>query len=298
MNKEKVLIHFRHGMGDAMQLVIVIRHLQQAYPDWEIGVEAWPGIHSVFNGICNAHAMQMPFDYRDQYNKTIKLAWPRPEYIYPGPSTKPALCLQEVFNLGPIPELWKYEIHPSEEATKKAERYQVEYLDSQPFGLIHYKGTSSPQDKDLTDYEALQLVKAIKKLGLVPVLLEWNPNNKLVKLDPGIANPSRLHPWLWDGQREGDGGTITALIQRANLFFGIDSGPEHLAAATDTPTYIFWWNNEPALCFDPAENVTHFVPNDCQSIQETWFKANYNVCPYGDDLTELCEWIEKNIDNP
>ena len=47
-----VLIDFRHGLGDAVQLTSVLQHLRQYHPDWCIDVAALGGKHSAYGGLC------------------------------------------------------------------------------------------------------------------------------------------------------------------------------------------------------------------------------------------------------
>ncbi|MEX1027808.1 MAG: glycosyltransferase family 9 protein, partial [Candidatus Paceibacterota bacterium] len=46
--KTNVLIQFRHGLGDAIQLTAVLRHLQHYHPDWKVEVAALPGKQTAF----------------------------------------------------------------------------------------------------------------------------------------------------------------------------------------------------------------------------------------------------------
>ena len=48
----RALIHFTHGLGDAVQLTCVLQHLQKYRPDWELYLQAQRGKHSVGHGYC------------------------------------------------------------------------------------------------------------------------------------------------------------------------------------------------------------------------------------------------------
>ena len=50
---QNVLIKFRHGLGDAVQLTSVLRHLHHYHPDWHIEVASLVGKHSAFHGLCD-----------------------------------------------------------------------------------------------------------------------------------------------------------------------------------------------------------------------------------------------------
>ncbi len=47
-----VLLRFRHGLGDAVQFTIVLKHLQKYRPDWQVDVTSLPGKHSAMVGLC------------------------------------------------------------------------------------------------------------------------------------------------------------------------------------------------------------------------------------------------------
>jgi len=46
-----VLIKFRHGLGDAVQLTAVLSHLSHYHPDWQVDVAALAGKQSAFYGV-------------------------------------------------------------------------------------------------------------------------------------------------------------------------------------------------------------------------------------------------------
>lgn len=47
-----ILLKFRHGLGDGIQLTAVLRHLRHYHPDWNVDVETLVGKHSAFRGLC------------------------------------------------------------------------------------------------------------------------------------------------------------------------------------------------------------------------------------------------------
>lgn len=299
----KKLLRIKHGLGDNCQATIVINHLKHYHPDWFLGVEALPGSHSCFYGVADAvHVMRHPFTWRQDYDEILNLDFPRPTKTYPNvPSTKPTRCLEEVFNLDPIESLYRYTINPTPEATTKVDQFIEEELHGQPYAVLHYLGTNSKADKDLTHYEATLWIYAMLKEGLAPVLLDWDRQSPCAKFTT-VTCPDKRHPYLWDGERVGDAGTIHQLIDRAEYFVGIDSGPAHVAAATNTPAYVFWVNHTPIHCFDLADNVIHFVPHFSRDLiagdrDSAWeyFTANYQHRVYDCDLTEYIEFLAVEI---
>lgn len=275
MNK---LFSFNHGLGDACQFTIVLKHLRHYHPDWNVAVETSLGLHSVFD---NAFPLVQPYTWRDTYGQPQKILFQRPERIYNNmPSTKVTRCLTDEFGLEPIPDLYKYEIHPTEATQKKVARYIEEEIKGE-YAVISYKQSkSSKEDKELTDYEASLICDMLLPFGVTPVILDWEPRNRLA--GDGVLNPWRGHPYLWDKEYVGDGATIYELINHAVAFFGIDSGPAHIAAATNTPSYVFWWGTMPIHCFDPAENVTHIIDPTHHIVNE-YFLNNYHFDVYDKD---------------
>src|SRR5258708_16308653 len=51
-HRKAMLIKFSHGLGDAVQFTVVLKHLAQAYPDWAVDVVSKRGKHTAFRGLC------------------------------------------------------------------------------------------------------------------------------------------------------------------------------------------------------------------------------------------------------
>ena len=47
-----MLIKFPHGLGDAVQFTVVLKHLAKAYADWAVDVVSKRGKHTAFRGLC------------------------------------------------------------------------------------------------------------------------------------------------------------------------------------------------------------------------------------------------------
>ncbi|MGH7136926.1 MAG: FkbM family methyltransferase, partial [Pirellulales bacterium] len=150
-----VLIDFRHGLGDAVQLTTVLLHLRHYHPDWQIDVAAGigklPSEGSGFSGQGSATATNSgvyplptpsvapslcPSLYhrlfvrdrdaidRHAYQQVFELSWDECQTCYAdSPSTKAEHCLRSVFKLEPIPELCRYELTVSDDAMAKAKAY-------------------------------------------------------------------------------------------------------------------------------------------------------------------------------
>src|ERR1019366_4514934 len=107
----KVLLRQRHGLGDAIQLSVIISHLRHYHPDWLVDVELTKGKHSAAIGLCNAVWITNENPAQGNYDEVYNLSGFEPNRGYGHvPSGKPARCLYEVFNLEPVAELFYCEL--------------------------------------------------------------------------------------------------------------------------------------------------------------------------------------------
>lgn len=307
--KTNVLLKFRHGLGDAVQLTAVLRHLRHYHPNWQIDVAALPGKHTAFIGLCNKrfvlgeHAMD-----ETSYGRVVDLAWEECATCFPDwPSTKVERCMIEVFDLTPIPEFCGYEIHIRDEVFAKVKRYlrQVCRVDAGddgrfPVVLLHYQGNTSAEYKNLSHDVARQVCDRVIRAGFVPVILDWDNRSPLPD-GKRIHNP-HVDLDIWGGIGTGDAEVLAALIQLSALMIGVDSGPLHVAGATATPTLAVWTKHHPLHYFGLANNVTHLVPESHQellrgdrAIGAKYFEANYKFRTYQQVATELLNKVGEQL---
>lgn len=298
---EKVLFTFKHGLGDACQFTIVLKHLKFYHPELFIGVESRVGVHSIFEGLADESLIfRKPLLHRDNYPEPFNIEFKMPLCEYGDlPSTKTTECLIEEFVdveyqdgnqelIYPKLELYRYQITPSQEVKDKVSRFIDEEV-KEPFAVLHYLGNARKVDKDLTDFQAALLIDVLESEGYRVVLLDWESKFNIADYptpNNGIVRPDKLHPYLWNKERVGDGATIAALIDRAEVFFGIDSGPGHIAAATKTPSIIFWVNHQPAFCYDYHPNVIHYASNELRT-------ASFDEMEH----PEAFRWYDGDIDD-
>ncbi len=266
--RRSVLIEFRHGLGDAVQLTVVLAHLRHYHPDWHIEVASLVGKHSAHRGLCErCIVIDREPVRRAAYDQAFTLDWHESRTDSPDwPSTKPTRCLREVFGLEPIPELCRYTIHCSDEARERAQRYLAELCPQgaregrYPVMLLHYQGNTSGPRKDLDHDLAHEVCDTAIRCGFVPVVLDWDRRSPLPD-GATIHNPGAEHE-LWGRLGTGDAETLAALIEASALLVGVDSGPLHVAGATSTPAIGVWTAHHPVHYFDLADNVIHLVPAD------------------------------------
>ena len=301
--RRNVLLKFRHGLGDAVQLTIVLRHLRRERPEWDIDVESLVGKHTAFTGLCRKSYAREDRQTNIRYDEIYELDWHEcGSPLVHVPSTKPARCLEEVFRIPPRAEEFRYQINVSHEATGRANAYFAELCPEgqlpsgkYPVVLIHYQGNTSGDRKDLPHEVIRKTCEVVQNRGYVPVILDWDDRSPLID-QRKVFNPGRSHP-LWGRTGTGDAATMAALISGASFMIGIDSGPLHVAGATSTPTIGVWTKNHPIHFFDLAENVLHLVPDRHASSAAGaaalhYFKENYRFRTYSDlqrDLPSLME---------
>ena len=304
-----ILIKFRHGLGDAVQLTTVLSHLKHYHPAWQIDVAAVEGKHSTFHGLCrNKLILGEHEEAQSQYDHVFDLDWSECNTCYADwPSTKVERCLLDVFRLTPIAQKCRYTIRRGEKARRLARRYLEDTCKVMPAAdgrypvvLIHYEGNTSAELKNLSHRMARQLCYDVLDCGAVPVILDWDHRSPL-------PDGERIHcphadMELWGGVGTGDAQVLAALIEQAALMIGVDSGPLHVAGATTTPALGVWTGQHPLHHYGHADNVTHLVPeNHVESLRgdrqagQRYFTQHYCYRIYKNLQEELHKAIHDQL---
>ncbi|MDA7977511.1 MAG: hypothetical protein MPJ50_01920 [Pirellulales bacterium] len=266
--RQRLLLRFPHGFGDAVQLTTVLRHLRLLVPQWEISVAVKPGMEALFVGLVSEIVPLLTPS--TGYDIERRLAWHEPTECYvDSPATKAEKCLREVFEIRPCLPYCRYHVRPDSRARADATEFAKGLKERFPvhsgFVLIHYQGNSARRNKNIAEEVINGVCRRILKLNFTPVILDWDNRHGLTSVDQvgegGIVCPGVSHS-LWRGRGTGDAGAIAALAERAILCVGIDSGPGHVFAACSTPSIIVWTWHHPLHHFPPAEYVTHLVPEN------------------------------------
>lgn len=264
-----MLIRFPHGLGDTIQLTTVLEHIRKLRPDiGPIDYEGKIGAHSALKGYCSGFYLTDRNERAHSgYDWDAFLPWYEPDASYAGiPSTKAEKCLLEMFNIQPNPEWCRYYINIGGEARAAATKYlrdiRCHRLESGKYNavVVHYFGNTATENKNLSHQTARAICDTAIALGMRPVVLDWERRCPWVDnasvFCPGVDDP------LWQSIGTGDAERIAALIDSASLYIGIDSGPDHIAGATTTPTIITWVRHHPIHYYGLADNVTHLVPEN------------------------------------
>jgi ADP-heptose:LPS heptosyltransferase len=299
-NKLRILHHLTHGLGDAVQFTSVLRHLHKYRTDWHNHVVALLGKHSVFRGLADGYAHFGQAGHSDgPWYHTFSHGW----YDYPGcheryPSTKVVNCLLHDLAIEPDPELLSYQIHVSAEARQRIDQFldTLPLADKAGFVVLHYKGNTSPPEKNLSHAQAQAFCTFLQRRGYLPMILDWDRRSPLPD-GRTIICPNVDHP-LWRGWGTGDAETIAALIDRAACFVGIDSGPQKVAMSRAVPSVGVWTMLHPVNYADLCESMIHLVPRDSwqwikgpRGVGWDYFRARYRYREYGQLEDTLCEVV-------
>jgi hypothetical protein len=303
-----VTLHRGYGLGDAVQMSAVLRHVAKHRPHWRVDLQAEEGRHQVGLGLVERHfafGANPRADVRYDAEVLILLydtwaGWAD------RPNTRVSSCLRERFGLDWDPECARYRVDVRPESAEAASaalygalgRKDHRRLVQPKRGkrrcvAVHYQGDSAAHLKDLAHWQANAICEAIERLGRVPVVLDWRARCPLDR--------RRLRsPEGWGTDAE----MVTAVIAECEAFVGIDSGPSKCASATDTPSLIAWTLHHPAPFHDPAPNTTHLVPTGFHDFNPVrgdpsvveWFDAHYHVRQYSTDLVREVEtWLKETL---
>lgn len=317
----RVLLRFPHGLGDAVQLTTVLLHLRRFRPEWAIDIEAKAGAASLFRGLARRVFVAGQDRFRaGDYDLIHTLAWWEPDACYrDSPGTKAERCLREVFRISPTRELCRYRIGVSASARRTAADYlaavtgQANPSESGRYRavVVHYQGNSARRRKNMDEEAIRRMIDRIIGLGYVVVLLDFEtPPRSAILRAPNVdwpagavACPDAGHA-LWKGAGTGDGETLAALIAQASLFVGIDSGPAHVACATDTPGVMVWTGHHPVHYCAPSENMVHMVTDEHRQLLrgraahgQRFFEDHYRHRHYRDLHVALPRIAEEQLAN-
>jgi hypothetical protein len=270
-----ISLHRGYGLGDAVQMSAVLRHVAHFRPNWEIDYQAEKGRECVGRGIVArtfAYGEPFPSGPPPFYDAEVLIC------LYDTwanwgdrPNTRVSSCLREVFGLEWNREYARYQVNISQ----SIRNWAVDVVPSKSVAF-HYQGDSDKPRKDLTDIQATQICDYVRSLG-------WNPYVL-----------GRHIPKGYDAE------VNCAIIEQCDAFVGIDSGPSKCASATDTPSLVIWTGHHPAPFHDPAPNTTHLVPVGYHGLEPvcndpgviSWFEENYAVRQYeSDPVEEVKQWL-------
>jgi ADP-heptose:LPS heptosyltransferase len=139
-------------------------------------------------------------------------------------------------------------------------------IDGPPIDRLAYSVTG-PEREQASDFLARQGIQSDRPLALLAPGSGWSGKNWLPErfgeiadwlvrekgcqvawtgtaAEKGLIPESRNRDWIWMGKMSLE--LLAAVIERARIWVGNDSGPLHLAAAVDTATVSIWGPTSPA----------------------------------------------------
>lgn len=265
----KVLLKFSHGIGDAAQFTVILKHLKKYRPEWVVDVVAGRGKHSAFRGLCaNTYFDGQPRPDESTYAEVKWVGWYENYNGYKDrPNSKITNCLAEEFHIPYDAALGRYEVRYTPDERERAREWLarvgcVQRLNDTRFQAVglHYEGNTSTEKKNIGHHFARAVCEAVAGVGGKVILFDWDRRSPIPD-GINVINPGVGPGDVWGNFGSGDAGMIAAIVDQLAGFVGIDSGPGKIATATDTPTVIVWTLHNPLQFHDPAPNVTHLVPD-------------------------------------
>lgn len=281
-----------YGLGDAVQMSAVLRHVKKYRPEWTVDFQAEPGRESVGRGHCaNIFCYGQQPDVR--YGAEVQIVlYDTFANWHDRPNTRVTSCLHEKFGLEWDSECGRYQVLVRPETRELARR-----LIPRNSVAIHYSGDSAKHKKDLTVEQAQEICEQVKKFGFSPLILDW-------RIDPLSINIKGVRSLGFDPILGRDAEVQCAVLSECIAFVGVDSGPSKCASATDTPSLVCWTGHHPAPFHDPAPNTTHLVPAGYHGLEPVcsdpgvvkWFEVNHRVRVYSNSLVrEVGSWLSETL---
>lgn len=302
-----ISLHRGYGMGDAVQMSAVLRHVAKYRPSWVADLQAEEGRHCVGRGIVNGTTFEFGKNPNPDkvYDAEVEIllfdTWAN---WHDRPNTRVSSCLHERFGLPWDRECSRYQINVRPEVTAEVRQCWSSFVShlryrSKRAVAVHYRGDSSPNQKNLSHEQADIICAKIDELGHVPLVIDWRDTCPATFKHSYCTTGATAVSSRWGRDAEYN----CAVIRECAAFVGIDSGPSKCASSTDVPSLVVWTGHHPAPFHDPAYNTTHLVPRDYHGLYPVcsdqgvidWFEANYSVRQYDDrdPVSEVCKWLEE-----
>jgi len=136
-------------------------------------------------------------------------------------------------------EVWRPAFHPSEQARDRAERLLAELparsATGGPLCVAHVGAGMRAKQWSAEHWRAL-IGRLVDRLG-AQVVLVGSPGDRIIARQIAGRRP-RAEVADWTGRLSV--AELAAVLQRADLALGADSGPAHLAAAVGTPVVVLF----------------------------------------------------------
>jgi len=269
----KLLIKFRHGLGDNVQALIPLKHLALLRPEWSVDIVVRPRRENVFHKACNRvfnyerQPLERHYDWIYENDTIRKIQHNQPIFglqlpitsVEGLPTSWPTHFLKDELGITPDPNLFYCKININEESKSIV----ADAIPDRKFAVIHYSGNTNASLK----YFGLNDVKAVCELlvqnGVLPVILDYRGQSPLV--DDKVVIRANIPQ---------ESGALAAFLQHACLFVGIDSGPLHVAGAVGINCVGLWERTSPEYLYAFNQNVVHYHPRGFGKICDRFRTTN------------------------
>lgn len=241
-----LLLKMGGGLGDLVQLSVVIQHLWKKYPERQIYVSAPSVWQDLLYGVADAQ-FALGFEPKGEFEvRAVHGLEPCRSY-FEHPSTKAERWIRETLTMMPQVPLCNYILRPSKHAFVEARTIHK----GRKYGLVHYQGHSYRDKKDLPESIAGDVCEVMREFGITPLVIDFGRQSKLKE----ELLQTYLHPLV-----------LTALAEDSSFNVGIDSGPGHIFQAVAPQAILTWSGFHPIHYACPAKNTLHHIPEDHERL--------------------------------
>lgn len=287
-------VKFPHGLGDCANFAHVMRLYANRDYDFKVTIGADKAIVLKPAGaVCTQECGAAHVHWHEPPPATVATA------AMPWLNNKAAIAL----NVAPLPELnadpetlWRELCAVNIGIGGVLLPADWEFVDAfvanlpRPLILTHTIGNTNQASKSLTDVETTALYDGLLS-RMDGTVLALDFDNRCVK-HPGIKH--MIDDWAHLSVSQ-----LAALMYRADLLIGVDSGPLHLSRMTPIKSVGVWTNetNYPTRCSLPTKGRVNVVPASCEQMNRV-VGAEFNAVEvarenYGDAIAHTAmRWLQ------
>jgi hypothetical protein len=188
-----ISLHRGYGLGDAVQMSAVLRHVAKYRPHWRADFQAEIGKHVIGRGIVNGACF--PFGKSPEPDKRYDaeveiLLFDTWAGWTDRPNTRVSSALHERFGMAWDAECGRYQINLTPDAEDAAEMLlrrgskvaaggRSTGRQSDRLVAIHYQGDTAQEKKNLTHPQGYGICVEVERLKCSPVILDWRGRSNL-----------------------------------------------------------------------------------------------------------------------
>ena len=285
------LLTFGHGFGDHVQFSGALSELRRMFPGKKIEVAVCDGNESLISHVADRCHSLNSIPSASRFDLVHVVGWERLKHPV---KHAPAIRASQLFlDLGlPIEgKTFAYDCPVSDDQKQRAAKWllsqKVERFDKRFRAvLIHYRGKSLKQSKDLQHADLSDVMQWARSQGFQPIVIDRDGDNPWLQAGAAIAFPDEPIPFL------------AGVASLCHACIGIDSGPGHLFGAVSDRAIVCWRSHHPANYYAPMGNVLHLIPENHESFIHhkdslPYFERHYRSATYREPGPAIVEAIEQ-----